>query len=144
MPPTEAVLMLPHTSVLRTLAAAMQVHPALLLQQHPPTSQEGRPRKADAEEIEYLIYGLRAWWNAIYPKPTTREEAFAKLTERKYYEEPLREDFERAEKAEIKFMARTVWGLVRERGPGVSLTWEAGERIREWLGWERGELGFWD
>ena len=61
-----------------------------------------------------------------------------------YAEEPLREAFARAEKAEIKLMAKMVWGLVRERQPGNRLTWEAGETVREWLGWERGELGFWD
>ncbi len=144
MRPTEAVLRLPHTSVLRTLATAMNVHPSLLLYQNLFASQEARPRNADAKEIEYLIFGLRAWWHAIYPKPTTREAAFARLSEREQFEEPLREAFERAEKAEIKSMARMVWGLVRKRGPGVSLTWEAGETVREWLGWERGELGFWD
>ncbi len=144
MPPTEAVLMLPHTSVLHTLASAMLVHPSLLLQQQALPFQEGRSRNADAEEIEYLIHGLRAWWRAIFPKPQTREEAFARIRERGCFEEPLRDAFERAGKAEVKFMARRVWELVRERGPGVRVSWEAGERVREWLGWERGELGFWD
>ena len=41
-------------------------------------------------------------------------------------------------------MARRVWELVRERGPGVRVSLEAGERVRKWLGWQRGELGFWD
>ena len=144
MPATETVLMLPHTSVFRTLAAAMHIHPSLLFQQCPLPFQEGRPREADAKEIEYLMHGLRAWWNAIYPKPTTREAAFARKSEREHYEEPLREAFEKVEKAAIKLMAKMVWGLVRKRGPDVRLSWEAEERIREWLGWERGELGFWD
>ena len=141
---TEAVLRLPHNSVLHTLATAMNIHPSLLLYEHPFPSQEARPRNADPKEIEYLIFGLRAWWHAIYKKPTTREEAFARLNEREQFEGPLREAFERAEKAEIKSMARMVWGLVRDRASGISLSLEAGEKVREWLGWERGELGFWD
>ena len=144
MPPTETVLMLPHTSILRMLAAAMHVHPSLLFQQCPLPLEQDRPREADAKEIEYLIYGLRAWWHAIFPKPTTKDEACARIIDMGYAEEPLREAFARAEKAEIKLMAKMVWGLVRERQPGNRLTWEAGETVREWLGWERGELGFWD
>lgn len=61
-----------------------------------------------------------------------------------YYEEPLREAFEMATKMEVKFMAWRVWRLVREREPLVSLSDAAGETVREWLGWEKGELGFWD
>ena len=136
--------MLPHTSILRMLAAAMHVHPSLLFQQCPLPLQQDRPREADAKEIEYLIYGLRAWWHAIFPKPTTKDEACARIIDMGYAEEPLRDAFARAEKAEIKLMAKMVWGLVRERQPGNRLTWEAGETVREWLGWERGELGFWD
>ena len=142
--PTEAVLRLPHNSVLHTLATAMNVHPSLLLYECPFPSPEARPRNADPKEIEYLIFGLRAWWASIYKKPTTREEAFARLHEREQVEEPLREAFERAEKAEIKAMARMVWSLVRGMASGVSLSLEAGEKVREWLGWERGELGFWN
>ena len=144
MPPTETVLMLPHTSILRTLAAAMHVHPSLLFQQCPLPLQEERLREADAKEIEYLIFGLRAWWHAILPKPTTRDEAFARMRERGDFEEQLRVAFEGANKAAIKLMAKMVWGLVKKRGPNVSLSWEAGETVREWLGWEREDLGFWD
>ena len=81
---------------------------------------------------------------AIFPKPTTREAAFARMSERRQFEGPLREAFDMVEKRAIKVMAKMVWGLVKKRGPNVSLTPGAGETIREWLGWERGELGFWD
>ena len=144
MPPTETVLMLPHTSIFRTLAAAMHVHPSLLFQQCPLPILQDRPREADAKEIEYLIYGLRAWWYAIFPKSKTRDESFARMRERDFVEEPLREAFERAEKAEVKLMAKMVWGLVREREPKISVSWEGGEKVRKWLGWKEGELGFWD
>ena len=144
MPPTEAVLMLPHTSVIRTLAAAMHVHPALLLEQYPPSCHQRRFDRAEFKEVEYLITGLRAWWHAIYPKPQTREAAFAAIRYKKNLEEPLREEFEIASKEEVKFMAWRVWRLVKEREPLVRLTDESGETVREWLGWERGELGFWD
>lgn len=144
MPPTEAVLKLPHTSVIRTLAAAMNVHPSLLLQEDPLPSQQSRFGRPDLKEVEYLIRGLRVWWSAIYPKPATKEEAFARMRDRDYCEEPLREAFEMASKVEVKFMAWRVWRLVRERGPLISLADDAGETVRQWLGWEKGELGFWD
>ena len=144
VPPAEAILMLPHTSVIRILAAAMRVHPAILVEQYPLSSYQSRPGRAELKEVEYLINGLRAWWRAIYPKPQTREAAFATIRDRKNWEEPLREAFEMASKAEVKFMAWRVWRLVREREPLVSLKDEAGEIVREWLGWKKGELGFWD
>lgn len=144
MPPTEAVLMLPHTSVIRTLASAMHVHPALLLEEYPPSSHQSQFGRAELKEVEYLINGVRVWWHAIYPKPQGREAAFAAIRDRQNGEEPLREAFEMASKAEVKFMAWRVWRLVKERGPLVRLTDESGERVREWLGWQKGELGFWD
>ena len=144
MPPTEAVLMLPHTSVIRTLASAMHVHPALLLEEYPPSSHQSQCGRAELKEVEYLINGVRVWWHAIYPKPQSREAAFAAIRDGRNGEEPLREAFEMASKAEVKFMAWRVWRLVKERGPLVKLTDESGERVREWLGWEKGELGFWD
>ena len=144
IPPAEAILILPHTSVIRTLAAAMHVHPAFLVEQYPLSSYQSRPGRPELKEVEYLITGLRAWWHAIYPKPQTREAAFAAIKDRKNWKEPLRETFEMASKAEVKFMAWRVWRLVRERKPLVSLTDGAGETVRRWLGWERGELGFWD
>ena len=136
--------MLPHTSIFRTLAAAMHVHPSLLFQQCPLPILQDRPEKVDAKEIEYLIYGLRAWWYAIFPKSKTKDEAFARMEERNHVEEPLREAFGRAEKADVKLMAKMVWGLVRERKPKISVSDEGGEKVRKWLGWKEGELGFWD
>ena len=66
------------------------------------------------------------------------------MRQRDDVEEPLREAFEKAEKAEVKLMAKMVWGLVREREPKISVSWEGGEKVRKWLGWKEGELGFWD
>ena len=144
MPPTEAILILGHTSVIRTLASAMNVHPSLLLQEQPLPPQQSKFGRPDLKEVEYLIIGLRVWWSAIYPKAPTKEERFAMLRDRAYCEEPLREAFEMATKMEVKFMAWRVWRLVRERGPLVTLADKAGEIVRQWLGWEKGELGLWD
>ena len=144
MPPTEAILMLGHTSVIRTLASAMNIHPSLLLLEQPHPAQQSNFARPDLKEVEYLILGLRVWWSAIYPKPPTTEEKFAMLKDRACFEEPLREAFEMATKREVKFMAWRVWRLVRERGPLVRFNDNAGETVRQWLGWEKGELGFWD
>ena len=144
VPPAEAILILPHTSVIRVLAAAMHVHPAILAKQYPISSFQSRPDRPELKEVEYLIFGLRAWWHATYPKPQTKEAAFAAMTDRKYWEEPLRQVLETASKAEVKFIAWRVWKLVKERAPLIRLSDEAGETVREWLGWEKGELGFWD